>query len=115
MDGIKCSFQILQQLKTLAVAAFGKPSTWTEPQVADLGNILGKIISANKKKTPLEYFIEIPVKCHLGEKLAFTFGNVFICVPKLGWMHRSWLLWTHLSFHLSAGRVSHSSLQTILL
>ncbi|XP_026039811.1 stereocilin isoform X4 [Astatotilapia calliptera] len=40
MDGIKCSFQILQQLKTLAVAAFGKPSTWTEPQVADLGNIL---------------------------------------------------------------------------
>lgn len=49
MDGIKCSFQILQQLKTLAVAAFGKPSTWTEPQVADLGNILGKIISANKK------------------------------------------------------------------
>lgn len=51
MDGIKCSFQILQQLKTLAVAAFGKPSTWTEPQVADLGNIFGKIISANKKKT----------------------------------------------------------------
>lgn len=49
MDGIKCSFQVLQQLKTLAVAAFGKPSTWTEPQVTDLGNILGKIISTTTK------------------------------------------------------------------
>ncbi|CAI5662320.1 unnamed protein product [Oreochromis niloticus] len=46
MDGIKCSFQSLQQLKTLAVAAFGKPGTWTEPQVVDLGNILAGLVAS---------------------------------------------------------------------
>lgn len=72
MDGIKCSFQILQQLKTLAVAAFGKPSTWTEPQVADLGNILGKIISANKK-TPIGIFHRNTCKVSPGREISFHF------------------------------------------
>ncbi|XP_062279086.1 otoancorin [Scomber scombrus] len=39
MDGIQCSFEIAQKLKSLAVSAFGEPSTWTEAQVSDLGNI----------------------------------------------------------------------------
>lgn len=45
MDGIQCSFKVMQQLKNLAVSAFGHPSTWTEAQVTDLGNIIGEIIS----------------------------------------------------------------------
>ncbi|XP_030604953.1 stereocilin-like [Archocentrus centrarchus] len=40
MDGIECSFKVLQQLKTLAVTAFGKPRNWTEALVLDLGNIV---------------------------------------------------------------------------
>uniref|UniRef100_A0A4W6FUI4 Otoancorin n=1 Tax=Lates calcarifer TaxID=8187 RepID=A0A4W6FUI4_LATCA len=40
MDGIQCSFKVTQQLKTLAMSAFGEPSSWTEAQVADLGNII---------------------------------------------------------------------------
>ncbi|XP_069552068.1 otoancorin [Brachyistius frenatus] len=40
MDGIQCSLKDVQQLKTLAVSAFGDPSTWTEAQVSDLDNIV---------------------------------------------------------------------------
>ncbi|XP_042279656.1 otoancorin [Thunnus maccoyii] len=40
MNGIQCSFKIAQYLKSLAVSAFGEPSTWTEAQVSDLGNII---------------------------------------------------------------------------
>lgn len=41
MGGIQHSFRVAQQLKSLAVSAFGDPSTWTEAQVSDLGNIIG--------------------------------------------------------------------------
>lgn len=44
MDGIQCSFKVMQQLKNLAVSAFGHPSAWTEAQVIDFGNIIGEII-----------------------------------------------------------------------
>ncbi|XP_039973328.1 otoancorin [Xiphias gladius] len=40
MDGIQCSFEVAQHLKSLAVSAFGDPGTWTEAQVSDLGNII---------------------------------------------------------------------------
>ncbi|XP_045900376.1 otoancorin [Micropterus dolomieu] len=40
MDGVQCAFTVTQQLKSLAVSAFGKPSTWTEAQVSDMGNII---------------------------------------------------------------------------
>lgn len=41
MDGLQCSVQVLQRLKTLAVSKLKAPSTWTEEQVSDLGNIIG--------------------------------------------------------------------------
>ncbi|XP_068591549.1 otoancorin isoform X2 [Cebidichthys violaceus] len=40
MDGVQCSYKVAQQLKSLAVSAFGKPNTWTEAQVSELGNII---------------------------------------------------------------------------
>ncbi|XP_070822799.1 otoancorin-like [Chaetodon trifascialis] len=40
MEGLQCSFQATQQLKRLAVLAFGEPRTWTEARVADLDNII---------------------------------------------------------------------------
>uniref|UniRef100_A0AAQ6IFS3 Otoancorin n=2 Tax=Anabas testudineus TaxID=64144 RepID=A0AAQ6IFS3_ANATE len=40
MNGIHCSFKVTEQLKNLAVSAFGDPSTWTEADVSDLGNII---------------------------------------------------------------------------
>ncbi|KAM9353471.1 otoancorin [Symphorus nematophorus] len=40
MDGVQCSFKVAQELKSLAVSAFGNPSTWTGAQVDDLGNII---------------------------------------------------------------------------
>ncbi|XP_056236500.1 otoancorin [Seriola aureovittata] len=40
MDGIQCSFNVTQELKMLAMSVFGKPSTWNEAQVSDLGNII---------------------------------------------------------------------------
>ncbi|XP_044065278.1 otoancorin isoform X2 [Siniperca chuatsi] len=40
MDGVQCSFMVAQQLKSLAVSAFGNPNTWTEAQVSDLGNFI---------------------------------------------------------------------------
>lgn len=47
MGGVQCSFKVMQQLKNLAVSAFGHPSTWPEAQVTDLGNIIGEIITNN--------------------------------------------------------------------
>ncbi|MEQ2314344.1 hypothetical protein AMECASPLE_011119, partial [Ameca splendens] len=40
MDGLQCPVEVLQQLKNVAVAAFGAPSNWTEAQVSDLDNII---------------------------------------------------------------------------
>ncbi|KAM7383470.1 hypothetical protein PAMP_003118 [Pampus punctatissimus] len=40
MDGIHCSFEITQQLKSLCVSAFGNPRTWHEAQVSNMGNII---------------------------------------------------------------------------
>lgn len=105
MDGIDCSLKVLQQFKNLSVTVFGKPSSWTEALVVDLGNIVGKSITPYRN---ISY-------SSLGQKLTFPSGNILICVPKLGWMHLSWLLWTHLSLHLSARPVFHSSRQIFLL
>ncbi|XP_031708924.1 otoancorin [Anarrhichthys ocellatus] len=46
MDGVQCSYKFAQQLKNLAVSAFGKPNTWTEAQVSELGNIIAGLDSA---------------------------------------------------------------------
>ncbi|XP_020497597.1 otoancorin [Labrus bergylta] len=40
INDIQCSSKIAQQLKNIAVSAFGNPSTWTEAEVSDLGNII---------------------------------------------------------------------------
>ncbi|XP_017280554.3 otoancorin [Kryptolebias marmoratus] len=40
MKGLQCPVDVLQQLKTLAVSAFGSASSWTEAQVSDLDNII---------------------------------------------------------------------------
>lgn len=43
MSGLQCPCEALQQLKTLAVSAFGSVSSWTEAQVSDFNNIMGEI------------------------------------------------------------------------
>lgn len=43
MDGLQCSVPVLRRLKGLAVSALNSPSSWTEEQVSDLGNIIGEI------------------------------------------------------------------------
>ncbi|KAM4735242.1 otoancorin [Anableps anableps] len=40
MDGLQCPVEVLQQLKNVAVSAFGVPCNWTEAQVSDLDNII---------------------------------------------------------------------------
>ncbi|XP_040923714.1 otoancorin isoform X2 [Betta splendens] len=40
VNDIQCSFKVMQNLKDLAVSAFGDPSTWTEAHVSHLGNIV---------------------------------------------------------------------------
>ncbi|XP_034409927.1 otoancorin-like [Cyclopterus lumpus] len=45
MDGVQCSAKVAQQLKQLAVSAFGNPNTWTEAQVSELGNIIAGLNS----------------------------------------------------------------------
>lgn len=41
VGGVHCSFNVTQQLKSLAVSAFGNPNNWNEAQVSELGNIVG--------------------------------------------------------------------------
>ncbi|XP_060937790.1 otoancorin [Limanda limanda] len=36
----RCPYPVARQLKSLAVSAFGEPSTWNEARVSDLGNIM---------------------------------------------------------------------------
>lgn len=43
MDGLQCPVKALQQLKNVAVSAFGLPCNWTEAEVSDLDSIIGKI------------------------------------------------------------------------
>lgn len=43
MDGPRCSLRVLRRLKGLAVSALNAPSSWTEAQVSDLGNIIGEV------------------------------------------------------------------------
>ncbi|XP_039662071.1 otoancorin [Perca fluviatilis] len=40
VGGVHCSFNVTQQLKSLAVSAFGNPKNWNEAQVSELGNIV---------------------------------------------------------------------------
>ncbi|KAM4567908.1 otoancorin [Fundulus diaphanus] len=40
MDGLQCPADVLQQLKNVAVSAFGLPSKWTQAQVSDLNYII---------------------------------------------------------------------------
>ncbi|XP_053289168.1 otoancorin [Pleuronectes platessa] len=40
MGESRCPYPVARQLKSLAVSAFGDPSTWTEARVSDLGNII---------------------------------------------------------------------------
>lgn len=43
MDGPRCPLRVLRRLKDLAVSALNAPSSWTEAQVSDLGNIVGEV------------------------------------------------------------------------
>lgn len=45
MDGLQCSIQVLRRLKSLVVSALKDPSTWTEDQVFDLGNVIGSLLT----------------------------------------------------------------------
>ncbi|XP_054903588.1 uncharacterized protein otoa [Poeciliopsis prolifica] len=40
MDGLQCPVEALQQLKNVAVSAFGLPCNWTEAEVSDLDSII---------------------------------------------------------------------------
>jgi len=37
-----CHLNVRESLKEKAMAVFGKPETWTEAQVSEMGNILGE-------------------------------------------------------------------------
>ncbi|KAM3613542.1 uncharacterized protein V6R79_001145 [Siganus canaliculatus] len=37
MDGVRCSFEKMQQLKSVTVAAAGNPNTWSDAQVSQMG------------------------------------------------------------------------------
>lgn len=43
VGGVCCSRPVTQELRTLAVSAFGDPSGWDEAQVYALGNIIGNV------------------------------------------------------------------------
>lgn len=45
MNDLQCSFKSIQQLTHLAVSVFGSPRTWTEADVATLGNIIAGLDS----------------------------------------------------------------------
>lgn len=40
VGSVRCSGPAIQELRSLAVSAFGDPSGWDEAQVSDLGNII---------------------------------------------------------------------------
>ncbi|XP_047453991.1 otoancorin [Mugil cephalus] len=46
LNGLHCSYQAIQQFKSLAVAAYGDPDTWTAAQVSDLGNFVAGLDAA---------------------------------------------------------------------
>ncbi|KAM9722820.1 otoancorin [Menidia menidia] len=43
MDGVQCSLAVERELRNLAVSAFGKPSSWSEARVSDLGRIIAAL------------------------------------------------------------------------
>ncbi|KAM8870252.1 otoancorin isoform 2-T2 [Spinachia spinachia] len=45
MDGVQCSSEVTQQMRRIAVSAFGKPDSWTEARVSELGNIIAGLNS----------------------------------------------------------------------
>nr|XP_046256838.1 otoancorin [Scatophagus argus]XP_046256839.1 otoancorin [Scatophagus argus]XP_046256840.1 otoancorin [Scatophagus argus] len=63
MDGVQCSISVTQQLKRLAVSAFGHPSTWTEAEVSDLGNIIAGLGAAELASLDPSVFSFISKSC----------------------------------------------------
>ncbi|KAM6936727.1 otoancorin [Lycodopsis pacificus] len=63
MDGVQCSYEVAQHLKNLAVSAFGKPNTWTEAQVSELGNIVAGLDSAELASLDPAVFSFISKSC----------------------------------------------------
>ncbi|XP_035528068.1 otoancorin [Morone saxatilis] len=63
MDGVQCSFNVTRQLTNLAVSAFGHPSTWTEAQVADLGNIIAGLDASELASLDASVFSFISESC----------------------------------------------------
>ncbi|XP_051261887.1 otoancorin isoform X2 [Dicentrarchus labrax] len=63
MDGVQCSFNVTRQLTNLAVSAFGDPSTWTEAQVADLGNIIAGLDATELAALDASVFSFISKSC----------------------------------------------------
>ncbi|KAK5862289.1 hypothetical protein PBY51_017700 [Eleginops maclovinus] len=56
MGNVACSYSKLQELKLLAVSAFGKPNNWTEAQVDELGNIAAGLDAAEIVSLKLSVF-----------------------------------------------------------
>ncbi|KAK9513806.1 hypothetical protein VZT92_027310 [Zoarces viviparus] len=63
MDGVQCSYKVAQQLKNLAVSAFGKPNTWTEAQVSELANIVAGLDSTELASLDPAVFSFISKSC----------------------------------------------------
>ncbi|XP_047196884.1 otoancorin [Hippoglossus stenolepis] len=64
MGDIQCPYQVARQLKSLAVSAFGEPSSWTEAHVSDLGNIiagLDRTELASLKESVCPFFSETSI------------------------------------------------------
>lgn len=58
MDGLQCSIQVLRRLKRLAMSVLKDPSTLTEAQVFDLGNIIGSLLALFYRRNILVLFFD---------------------------------------------------------
>ncbi|XP_037309860.2 otoancorin [Pungitius pungitius] len=63
MDGVRCSSEVMQQIKSLAVSAFGNPNTWTVAQVSELGNIMAGLNSTELASLDPAVFSFISMSC----------------------------------------------------
>ncbi|XP_077950908.1 otoancorin isoform X1 [Gasterosteus aculeatus] len=63
MDGVQCSSEVTQQMRSIAVSAFGNPNTWTEAQVSELGNIIAGLDSTELSSLDPAVFSFISKSC----------------------------------------------------
>lgn len=78
LDGVHCSsINVTLELKSLAVLGFGDPSSWTEVQVSELGNVIGEMnplpLRSLQNKSVLEKSYKLGQVCSHLAPLCRTF------------------------------------------